>query len=306
LKRLRSSTSIPAIFACFLWASAFVGIKLGLQYTTPMNFAGARFIIAGLLILPFTGGIWAFVSSVRKHWKIVILISFLQTFLQYALFYHGLDLVPASLAAIIIGSQPLFIAFVTHFMMPGDSLNWKKLLIYLLGISGIVLVSFGRQEFSISEEVKITGIGLLILVNIIIGFSNVFVSKDGKKINALVLSSSSLLIGGTLLFLVSIPLEGLTSLRQPLQYYISLAWLSMLSAVAISIWFVLLKRPGVKVSELNFWKFIIPLAGAVMAWLILPDEKINFYAVSGMIIIAASLVLLHINKRRNSEKIAPL
>jgi len=271
-----------------------------------MNFAGVRFIISGLLILPFTGGIRVYFATIGKHWKIVVLISLLQTFLQYALFYHGIDLVPASLAAIIIGAQPLFIAFVTHFMMPADSLSWKKLLIYFFGISGVVLVSFGRHEFSITEEVKVTGIVLLVLVNIIAGFSNVFVSKDGKKIPALVLSSSSLLIGGTLLFLISIPLEGLTSFQQPLTYYLSLAWLSILSAIAISIWFVLLKRPGVKVSELNFWKFIIPLAGAVMAWLILPDEKINFYAVSGMIMIAASLVLLHINKRRNSEKIAPL
>jgi drug/metabolite transporter (DMT)-like permease len=306
LKRIISSTTIPAIFACFLWASVFVGIKVGLQYTTPMNFAGVRFILSGLLILPFAGGINVYLLSIRKHWRIVLLISLLQTFLQYALFYHGIDIVPASLAAIIIGSQPLFIAFVTHYMMPGDSLNWKKLLIYSLGISGIVLVSFGRHEFSMQEDVKIIGIVLLILVNIIAGFSNVFVSKDGKKIPALVLSSSSLLIGGTLLFLVSMPLEGLTSFRQPLPYYISLLWLSILSSVAISIWFVLLKRPGVKVSELNFWKFIIPLAGAVMAWFILPDEKINFYAVSGMIIIAVSLVLLHVNKRRNSEKIPPV
>ncbi len=301
---LRTSTSIPAIFACLLWASAFVGIKIGLHYTTPLNFAGVRFIIAGFLILPFTGGLKHYMSSIRKNWKIVILITLLTTFLQYAFFYHGIDLVPASLAAIIIGAQPLFIAFVAHFLMPGDSMNWKKLLIYILGFTGIILVSFGRHKFSITEEVKFVGILFLIMVNIISGFSNVLVSKDGKKIPALVLSSSSLLIGGALLFLVSIPLEGFTSFIQPLPYYLSLGWLSILSALAISIWFILLKRPGVKVSELNFWKFLIPLAGAILAWIILPDEKINFYAISGMIIIAGSLVILNIYKRKNSDKSA--
>ena len=298
----RTSTSIPAIFACLLWASAFVGIKIGLPYTTPLNFAGIRFIISGILILPFAGNLKFYIATVRKHWKIVILISLLQTFLQYALFYHGIDRVPASLAAIIIGAQPLFIAFIAHFMMPGDTLNRKKLLIYLLGFSGIILVSFGRHKFSISEESKISGIVLLILVNVIAGFSNIFVARDGTKIPALVLSSSSLLLGGTLLYLVSVPLEGFTSFKQPAPYYYSLIWLSILSAAAISIWFVLLKRPGVKVSDLNFWKFLIPLLGAILAWIILPGEKINIYALLGMFIIAGSLVLINIYKRRNSEK----
>jgi drug/metabolite transporter (DMT)-like permease len=299
---LRKSTSIPAIFACLLWSSAFVGIKLGLHYTTPLNFAGVRFIIAGILILPFTGGIKFYFSSIRSHWKIIVLISMLQTFLQYAFFYKGINRVPASLAAIIIGSQPLFIAFVAHFLMPGDTMTWKKLLIYFLGFSGIVLVSFGRQKFTITEEVKIIGIFFLLMVNIIVGFSNVFVAKDGKKVSALVLSSSTLLLGGSLLFLVSVPVEGFTSFRQPLEYYLVLAWLSILSAAAISIWFILLKRPGVKVSELNFWKFLIPLAGAILAWLILPGEKINIFAIAGMIIIAGSLLLLNLHKHRNQDR----
>jgi len=298
----RTSTSIPAIFACLLWASAFVGIKIGLEYTTPLNFAGLRFMISGLLILPFVGGLATYFSAIRKHWKIVVLISLLQTFLQYALFYQGINRVPASLAAIIIGAQPLFIAFVAHFLMPGDSLNWKKLLIYFFGFSGIILVSLGRENFSVSGEAEISGIIFLILVNIIAGFSNVFVAKDGRKIPALVLSSSSMLFGGLLLYLVSIPLEGFTALRQPPPYYYSLFYLSALSAVAISIWFILLKRPGVKVSDLNFWKFLIPLLGAVLAWIILPGEKINIYALLGMFIIAASLVLLNLYKQWHSVK----
>lgn len=268
-----------------------------------MNFAGARFFISGILIFPFTGGFKVFSREIRKHWKIVLLITLLQTFLQYSLFYNGISRVPASLAAIIIGAQPLFIAFVAHFLMPGDKMNGKKLLIYMLGLTGIVLVTLGRNNFSIKEDAKFIGIILLILVNIIAGFSNVFVARDGRKIPALVLSSSTMLFGGMLLYLVSLPFEGFTSFHQPAPYYLSLIYLSMLSAVAISIWFVLLKRTGVKVSDLNFWKFLVPLLGAILAWMILPGERINFYAVLGMAIIAGSLVLLNIYKRKTAEKI---
>jgi len=303
MKSIKSNTSLLAIFACLLWASAFVGIKIGLKYTTPLNFAGIRFILAGLIVLPFAGSLKFYFTSIKNNLNIVFLIAIFQTFFQYAFFYQGISRVPASLASIIVGAQPLFIAFVAHFLIKSDPLNWKKLLIYLFGISGIVLVSFGRQKFSVSEDVKIYGILFLVLVNIVAGFSNVFVAKDGAKIPPLVLSSSSLILGGFMLFIVSIPLEGFGSFNKPMPYYTSLAYLSFLSAAAISIWFVLLKRPGVKVSDLNFWKFLIPLAGAVLAWLILPDEKINIYAILGMVIIAGSLVLLTIYKKRNTDKV---
>jgi drug/metabolite transporter (DMT)-like permease len=305
LKHFRTGIAFPAIIACLLWASAFAGIKAGLSYTTPLNFAGIRFIIAGLAIIPFAGGIKSYIRSVKQHWKIVVLIGLLQNFLQYAFFYQGIARLPASLAAIINGSQPLFIAFVAHFMMPGDRLGLRRLIPYFLGLSGVMLVTLGRQNFSSSGEVKVTGIILLLFVNVIAAFSNIFVSRDKQGIPPLVLSSASLLLGGIVLTGVSVPLEGLTSPDQPPVYYISLAWLSFLSAAAISIWFTLLKRPGVKVSELNFWKFLIPVAGALLSWALIPSEKINIYAVSGMLVIVAALVMINFQVLKKRETATP-
>ena len=60
-----------------------------------------------------------------------------------------------------------------------------------------------------------------------------------------------------------------------------------MAAVAFSIWFILLQRPGVKVSELNLWKFIIPVVGAILSWILVPDENPEWLTISGMIIITA-------------------
>jgi drug/metabolite transporter (DMT)-like permease len=84
-------------------------------------------------------------------------------------------------------------------------------------------------------------------------------------------------------------------------YYLSLGWLSILSAVAISIWTVLLKRPGIIVSDLNFWKFLIPVFGATLSWILLPAEKPLAITLVGMLIIASSLVILNLVRRKNHE-----
>jgi hypothetical protein len=66
---------------------------------------------------------------------------------------------------------------------------------------------------------------------------------------------------------------------------------------------VLLKRPGVKVSDLNFWKFLIPVAGAILSWIIFSDEKPGLVPIIGMFITAVSLILLNIYNRRQKVDI---
>lgn len=281
-----------AILACLLWSSAFVGIKIGLPYTTPLQFAGIRFFISGLLVLPVAIRFNPqFFTIVRKNFPFLLFMGMLQTFLQYALFYTGIEKVPGAIGAIVIGAGPLFIAVVAHFFIPGDQLSFKKTMVILFGLSGIILVSVGRNGGS-AETVQLLGIFLLIGNNIISGFTNVIIATEKRKIPPLVLSSMAMIIGGAALFLFSIPVEGFTFGVKPVAYYLSLGWLSMLSAVAISIWVVLLKRKDVVVSELNMWKFLIPVAGAILAWVILPNEQPALLSVLGVVVTGLALILL--------------
>jgi drug/metabolite transporter (DMT)-like permease len=295
----RLNTSILAIISCLLWSSAFAGVKIGLQYTPPIQFAGIRFFISGLLVSPLAFHLNRdYFSIVRKNLGLILLFAALQTFLQYIMFYKGISMIPSSVAAIIIGSQPFFIALVAHFLMKGDRITWTRLAVIMLGMAGVVLVSLGRDPASISGRIALGGILLMVGINILSGFNNVLIASERRKIPPLVISSSSMSIGGLALFLVALPLEGLDLQPKPVNYYLALSWLSILSAVAISIWLTLLKRPGVKVSDLNLWKFIIPLAGAILSWLLITEEKPQIISMAGMVIIAISLFILNLINRK--------
>lgn len=298
MDKFTKSSTILAIVACFLWSTAFVGIKIGLQYSAPFQFAGIRFFFAGLMILPFVRQSGSYVKHIRENWPKVLLLSLLQTFVQYSLFYKGLEHVPGAVGAIVIGSGPMFVALIAHFLMANDKMSWRKTGAILLGLSGVVLVSLGRGSISGGSSMIWLGILLLVLTNINSGFTNVIVAKDGKKIPPLVLSSSTMIIGGMALFLLSTFIEEPMTRPKPATYYFALAWLSFLSAAAISIWTILLKRDGVKVSDLNMWKFIIPVLGAILSWLILPNESPELISVAGMVLTGSSLFLLNYINRK--------
>ena len=302
MRNIIKSTTFLALVATWLWSTAFAGIKIGLQYHTPLQFAGIRFFLAGSMIFFFFGNFNKYFTEIKNNLSLVIKLSLLQTFLQYALFYTGINLIPGALAAMIIGSSPLFVAIIAHFSFKNDKMTLLKTISILIGVAGIAIITLGRTKVEIREEYEILGIGLLLLNNLVAGYANVVVSKSPGNISPLVLSSSSLVIGGFLLLLVSIPLEGITPGPFPAVYFTALIWLSFLSAAAISIWFTLLKRPGVKVSILNVWKFLIPVSGAVLSWILIENEKPDSISVTGMLIIALSLVALSFANRKQAGK----
>lgn len=294
--------SLLAIFSCLLWSTAFVGIKIGLQYTSPLQFAGIRFFLAGLLLLPFSGSFKKLFNAIYLHRKLILRVAFFQTGLLYALFYYGIHLLPGALTAIIIGSQPLFAAIVAHLFLSDDKMGLQKTITITSGISGIVLIALPKGLSGPDGMTELMGMVLLILANIASGLGNVIVSKNKGSLSPIVLNALQMMIGGSFLFIISLFTESYKGFSFPLEYYGSLLWLSFISAAAFSIWFMLLQKPEVKVSDLNVFKFIIPVFGAILSWLILPDESPDLTSIAGMTIIGGSVVVYTLQTRHSIKK----
>jgi len=303
MKDQHLNTIFWAIVTCLMWSTAYPFIKIGLQYAPPLHFAGMRFIISGLMILPFTIRPREYLRMIRDNSSLVISVTILQTIINYMLFYKGMDRVPGALGAVIVGAQPFVTAIVSRIMIREERFTASKVFTIILGIAGIVLVSAGRQGFNFGTPGELAGIIMIFIANISTATSNVLVSKNGKKMNPLVLSSFSLLIGGLFIWLVSFVAEDVPAGPDfPVRFWLVLAWLSFMSAFTFSRWYVLLKRPEVKVSELNLWKFILPVFGAILSWILVPGEKPDWVTISGMIIISSSLIwFFGVNGRRGRK-----
>jgi drug/metabolite transporter (DMT)-like permease len=293
LKQLIRNTAFLAIICCLLWSTAFAGSKIALKYMPPLQLAGLRFFVSGLILFIVFGKYRQYFAFLKEHTSFVLWVAFLQTFLMYSFFYIGLNMVPGALGAMVIGSGPLFAALVAHFFVKDDKMTWKLSGGMLLGIAGIVIINLGRQVTGIAGPKELLGVFILILNNLVGGAYNVVVMKSKREISSMVLSSASLGIGGIALFLFSLPVEGFELKTYPFEFWASFAWLCMLSAVAFSIWFALLIRPGIKISTLNSWKFLIPVSGAFLSWWLLPDEYPDVFSIIGMIVICCSILVIN-------------
>jgi drug/metabolite transporter (DMT)-like permease len=203
-----------------------------------------------------------------------------------------MTMVPAAIGAIITGSSPLVTAVVAHMFMSDDKMNPAKTLSLIIGVMGISIISFDRNPLTWNGMTHFAGIILVALAVLSSAFGNIIIAKNKNSADPLLLNSVQLFLGGLFLLILGVSIEGTPKiLDQPPIFYGALLWLSFLSAAAFSIWFILLKKYNAKVSYLNMWKFIVPALGALLSWVLLPEEKATLPQIIGIACVTASIMM---------------
>ena len=291
--------NLQAVLACLLWSTAFVTVKRALEHQTPLTLAGTRFVLAGLIQIPFCKHWLAPWKLLRREFTTVLLVSLFHTIYLYAAFFLGMSLVRGAEGAIMIGAGPLCAALVAHLLMHDDKLQRKTLTSIGFGMAGIALISLSAKPWNPVGLKEFGGLMLLLSGSVVSAVGNVVVAKRKGGLPPVALNSAQMLIGGAALMLIALPFEGIPQFQLPASYYGLLLWLAIISAAAFTIWFHLLGR--MKVSKLNLWKFLIPLSGAGLSWLLLPDESPSLPSLAGMGLIVIGIIVGQ--TERKSKKI---
>lgn len=280
-----------AILASVLWAIVNPVIKTGLSYDmTPMNFAGLRFTSVGIILLAYTWhkGMW---EEVRKNSKLFTLLTLVNIFLGYAAFYIGVNLVDGAISSIIMGTTPFVNIILSHIMTKHDKLNKHKVISILISLVGLLMIIGIKSGGYSINGVGLIGIGLLFMNIIFQGYSAIKVAEYKANIDPVFLNAVQMFFGGFLLYVTGVAIEGYKQfIGKPMGFYLSLGTLVFVSVFAFSFWFIALQDKNTKVSEVNMCRLINPILGAILSWIMLPDEVPTFNTVAGMIIIVFSLV----------------
>lgn len=280
-----------AILASVLWAIVNPVIKTGLSYDmTPMNFAGLRFTSVGIILLAYTWhkGMW---EEVKKNSKLFTLLTLVNIFLGYAAFYIGVNLVDGAISSIIMGTTPFVNIILSHIMTKHDKLNKHKVISILISLVGLLMIIGVKSGGYSINGVGLIGIGLLFMNIIFQGYSAIKVAEYKANIDPVFLNAVQMFFGGFLLYVTGVAIEGYKQfIGKPFGFYLSLGILVFVSVFAFSFWFIALQDKNTKVSEVNMCRLINPILGAILSWIMLPDELPTFNTVAGMIIIVFSLV----------------
>lgn len=291
--------SAMALLCCALWGSATPFIKIGYQLSRPVAnvpstilFAGIRFTLAGILtIAGYSIVRRRFLYPKLKNVDKVLTVSAFQTVLQYIFFYVGLSNTSGVKGTVLSGSNAFFTILVAALIFRVEKLSLKKLAACLLGLVGIVLVNLNGLELSFN----FMGDCFVIFSNIAYGVSSVLIKKFSKYEDPVVISGYQFAIGGTVMIAIGLILGGKVKFNS-VQAWLVILYLAALSAVAYSLWGMLLKNNPV--SKVSIFSFMIPVFGVLLSNLMLTEKSgvspINL--VFTLVLICAGIILLNYKK----------
>jgi drug/metabolite transporter (DMT)-like permease len=143
-----------AFFAIYIvWGSTYLAIRYAVETIPPLIVAGLRHIIAGVFLLGF-----AYFRGYRptwREWRSSAVLGFLYFVLGHGSLHWAETVVPSGWAALLIASEPIWIAVMAAVVSHGERLTGKTLIGLLLGILGVgVLVG---EETLIGQRAVVIG-----------------------------------------------------------------------------------------------------------------------------------------------------
>lgn len=266
---------VLAIICCLLWGSAFPSIKIGYQLfqvestdiATQILFAGCRFTLAGILVIIIGSCMQQkFLKPSRTSAPKIFKICLLQTVLQYFFFYIGLAHTTGVKGSIITASNVFISILFSSLVFRMEKLNIQKIAGCIIGFAGVVIINLSGQTTDLSFN--LLGDGFVLFAAVASSLSSIFMKKYSKNEDPVLLSGYQFTLGGIIMATGAyIAGERLKTISQG--GLLLLLYLAFLSAVAYSIWGILLKYNPV--SKVSVYGFANPVFGVILSTLILGE-----------------------------------
>lgn len=297
-----TKTGIVALLACvccILWGSAIPAIKTGYRLmevdaadtASQIVFAGVRFTLAGLLVLVF--------ASIREKkvlipdrtiLKYAVPVCLAQTVGQYFFFYIGVAHTSGVKGGIITGLGNFIAILMACLIVRNERMTGRKMAGCVLGFAGVVVINLMGK--SLDMGFTLTGEGFILISQVAYGISTILINIYSKKVSPVVLSGTQFTMGGVVLTLIGIGMGGhlgnITAVGVVIIFY-----LAMVSAVAYTLWSVLLAWNDV--SKVAIFGFVNPLCSVILSALILGEVKqaFNTGSLVALLLVCAGIYIVN-------------
>ena len=291
--------SLIALLCCALWGSATPAIKTGYNLLevegvpSIMLFAGIRFFLAGIFtVIIFSIARRKILFPQKKNWGRVLTVSAFQTVIQYILFYLGLACTSGVKGTVSSGTNAFFSLLVAALIFKQEKLDLKKIIACVMGFAGIVVINLDSLSFS-GDWLDLMGVGFVVLSTIAYAVSSVLIKRYSAYEDPVTISGYQFIIGGAFMAVVGLIAGGKITLSS-LGGVLDLVYLALLSAIAYSLWGILLKHNPV--SRVTVFTCSTPIFGTILTMLLLPGESsaVNpIILIITLVLVSSGILLLN-------------
>lgn len=283
-----------------LWGSAFGITEFAIEAFTPVALVTGRMILAaGLLTLvvllrgqrfPMTARFWAFCLA----------MAIAGNCLPFWLISAAQQQIDSGLAGILMSIMPLTTLLLAHFFVQGETLGGYKLLGFLLGFVGIVILIGPEALLELKGQGTAFWAQFGCLFAAFCYATNAIIARHRPAFDPIVAAAGTMIVGAVIMVPIGfsdLPAQIMNASSQGLIAAIALAIFA--SAVAPVVFLKLISAAGP--SFVAFINYLIPL-WAVATGILLLGEEPRWTALAALALILSGLALSEIGGQRAAAR----
>jgi drug/metabolite transporter (DMT)-like permease len=288
--RLRAA--LQALLVTFLWATSWVLIKIGLHDIPALTFAGLRYGLAFLCLLPFAlrpAHLATMRRLSKRQWGRLIVLGLLFYAVTQGAQFLGLAYLPAVTVSLLLNFTTIVVALMGLVLLAErpTALQWGGA---GLSIVGIVIYLY-PISLPASQVIGLSVMGAGVLANAGSSILGRRVNRE-DDLSPLIVTTVSMGIGAAVLLVTGSLTQGLPPLS-PINWAF-IGWLAVVNtAFAFTLWNHTLRTLAAMESSVINSTMLIQIA--VLAWLFL-GEPLTAQKITGMTLAGLGALIVQLRR----------
>ncbi len=284
---------LVAFAAVYLvWGSTYLAVKYAIATLPPLLMAGARFLLAGLVMSAVGRASAEYEQPTAAQWRTSFVVGALLLVGGNGGVVLAERYIPSSLAALLVAVEPFWIVLLSWLWLRQPRPSGKVLLGLLLGFGGVYLL-VGEQLGAGAGPMQLVSAGAVIAAAFCWAAGSIYGLRAPSPRSAVLGAGMQMLAGGALLLLLGL----LTGEGRELHLgqvsrasWLGFGYLVVFgSLVAFTAYSWLMKNaPAARVAT---YAYVNPVVAVLLGWAML-GERLTGQMLIGAVVIVGSVVLI--------------
>lgn len=291
--KIRIWIALLAVY--IIWGSTYLAIRYAVETIPPFIMAGTRFIIAGILLYTWRR-LAGDPAPTPKQWRSTAIIGLLLLLGGNGMVSWAEQTVPSGIAALLIGTIPLWMALTESLRRGGTKPGLLSILGLVAGFGGIVVLVWPLLTGNTSHLDPL-GVIALLFAAFSWALGSVYSKSAPLPSTSLMTTAAEMLTGGIALYLVG----GLTGEWKMLNLatitprsWLGLAYLTVFGSMGGFVAYAWLLRHA-PISLASTYAYVNPLV-AVLLGSLLAHELFNGRILVAALVIVVAVVLINYSR----------
>jgi len=287
------------ILVYIVWGATYLGIRYAVETIPPFLMAGTRFLVSGIILY-----VWRRAAGdpapTRGQWLRTAVVGLLLLLGGNGLVSLAEKNVASGIAALIVGSAPLWMTLMEALRPAGARPNWLGILGLVIGFGGIVLLVGPSLVNTTQADFRPAGIITLLFAALFWSLGSIYSRSADLPRSSLLSTGMEMLAGGLGLYLAG-TLTGewhqLVLVNITLRSWLGLAYLVAFGSMVGFTAYAWLLRSA-PVSLVATYAYVNPLVAILLGGLF-AQESLSLHILLAALVIIGSVIVINVSRRVN-------